>query len=611
MKTYNIHFLSFILSINGLLMGMESSSLTTFINSSQFKDYYSPLGTWEKGMVCSSSFLGSIVGALASGLFGDTIGLVVTLQISVLFSVFGTFLVLSLPSIAILCVARAIKGITYGLNASSIPSYISDTIPRSLQGYSLSVFHISSTVGSILMYYGGYVLIVNTETLLSFKVGWAVELVPSILLLFLNCYLPESPKWLGLQHRWQEASDTVDRMYHKVKNISMNDDEYVIQLYTAGTSIHSLPFSALFSKRFYKHTLVAMAVQILLQITMVGALSGYIMSFCESSSIDGPLTDILGGSLYLLMGLFTFVPLLLLDRTRRKDALIFGYGVLAISYTSMFVVIYQSLTNAVVSSIFRWRVEGIHASIVLATFALILSIYSGCLVSVSWLYTSEILPPTMRSRGYSLCVMVSGFISAVINLVLPTLVEIALYWVFLVLAIVCGLSLVLLIQLPETKNLSNRDVELLFGCNLKAPFYGFTEKNNMGLEVGSMAANSVQRAVVENQTDEFSPSVPDSLNTLPIHQSIIAPPPCHMSSEFAINDTSSYLSADWINVARMSQSCTVQHSESSTLEVRRKSPIYRFDTGESDMTEPFSNKRRKLATIMNHQVRPGNNPFRR
>ena len=532
LKSYNVHIISFILAISGLLIGLESSSLNTFVHSTVFSDYYGPITSWEKGWMGSSGSLGAILGALASGLLGDKTGFLIMLQLAVVFSTVGTLLALSLPSVGILCAARIIKGITYGLLATSVPTYIADTIPKSIQGYSLSIFHISSTFGAILMYYGGYGLLVCLGSMLSFKIAWAAELIPAVALFCLNFVLPESPKHLGLQKRWHEATVTIDRIHRKLKGTSVDNEEYVILLYTAGTSIKSLPFVTLFSRRHYKHTVVGILVQILLQCSMVGVLGTYIVYVCEASSLDVLMRGILGGSLYVFWGLFTFMPLLLLDRTRRKDAMVFGYILLTLAYAAIFAINHWALEVTEIANIFNWSLQGIHASTALALFAFILSVYSGCLVSVSWLYTSEIFPATMRAKGYSMAMIISSLASAIINVIFPTLV---------------GLTL-------------NSDVELLFQSAIPdSETLGYIEKKHIQLAAKTSLSESSS-----NRTD-LVPNGNQFITPVPSQAPIVLPASERIISGETGGETSSFLSTDWIQSRHLSSTSANQQAISTLL----------------------------------------------
>lgn len=566
LKAYNVHIISFILAISGLLIGLEGSSLNTFIHSTVFSDYYGPITSWQKGWVGSSGSLGAILGALASGLLGDKTGFLLILQFAVVFSIGGTLLALSLPSVGVLCAARIIKGITFGLLATSVPTYIADTIPKSSQGYSLSIFHISSTFGAIVMYYGGYGLLICLGSMLSLKIAWAAELVPAVALFCLNFVLPESPKHLGLQKRWQEATVTIDRIHHRLKGNSVDNEEYVILLYTAGTSIKSLPFVTLFSRKHYKHTVVGILVQVLLQCSMVGVLGTYIVYVCEASSLDVLMRGILGGSLYVLLGLFTFIPLLLLDRTRRKDAMVFGYILLTLAYGAIFAINHHALEITEIAGIFNWSLQGIYASTALALFAFILSVYSGCLVSVSWLYTSEIFPATMRAKGYSMAMIVSSLASAVINVIFPTLVGLTLYWLFLGLAIACAFSVVLLAQLPETKQLSNSDVELLFQSGFPdSETLGYFEKKlELAAKTSTSEATSYRTDLVPNES-QFN-------TTAPSQSPIAVPDAGRIMSGGTGGETSSFLSTDWIQNRRLSSASANRQVIATPLPESRFAP---------------------------------------
>lgn len=568
-KTYNIHVISGILAAAGFLIGLESSSLHTFIHSAHFTEYYGPLSSWERGLVGSSLSLGAIIGALAFGILGDKTQFVVVLQTAILLSGLGTVLALSLPSMEVLCGARIIKGMTFGLLATLVPTYIADTIPKSHQGYSLSVFHISSTVGAIAMYYGGYGLQVHIDSMMAIKAAWAAELVPATLLFCLNFVLPDSPKHLGILKRWDEASKTIDRIHRKNKGSAVDNEEYVILLYTAGSSIESMPFLSLFSKRYHKHTAVGVLVQCLLQCSMVGVLGTYIVHLCEASSLETLLRNLLGGSPYVVLGVFTFVPLLLLDHTRRKDAMVFGYFLLTLAYSSIFVINYRTLSLVELSQMFNWNLEGVFASAALALFAFIISVYSGCLVSVSWLYTSEIFPTTMRAKGYSMSMIVSSLASAFINVVFPPLVTLSLYWLFLGLSITCAFSMLLLTRLPETKHLSSGDVELLFlSANVTTDTFPLQEKNDI-------------ESPLESSSPEKAHSVPTSISYELPHEPNRSMPitaPIVPATTGGSREDSSFLSTDWIQARHVSTTSPLQ----PTLSTLVPDEIENFDYTESE-----------------------------
>lgn len=48
-----------------------------------------------------------------------------------------------------------------------------------------------------------------------FRLPWAIQMLPAILLLFCLPLMPRSPRWLAAQDRWEEAVDVLARLHAK------------------------------------------------------------------------------------------------------------------------------------------------------------------------------------------------------------------------------------------------------------------------------------------------------------------------------------------------------------------------------------------------------------
>jgi hypothetical protein len=43
----------------------------------------------------------------------------------------------------------------------------------------------------------------------AFRIPWALQMIPAILLFFFLLFLPESPRWLARKDRWEEAKEVL------------------------------------------------------------------------------------------------------------------------------------------------------------------------------------------------------------------------------------------------------------------------------------------------------------------------------------------------------------------------------------------------------------------
>jgi hypothetical protein len=57
----------------------------------------------------------------------------------------------------------------------------------------------------MIMFYISYGCSFIKGTTASFRVPWALQMIPAIILFFGMIILPESPRWLATKDRWEEC----------------------------------------------------------------------------------------------------------------------------------------------------------------------------------------------------------------------------------------------------------------------------------------------------------------------------------------------------------------------------------------------------------------------
>jgi hypothetical protein len=112
----------------------------------------------------------------------------------------------------------------------------------------------------------------------SFRVAWALQMIPAIILFCLLLLLPESPRWLASKGRWEEAHSVVANVNAKgdLQNplVLLELDEVKEAVRIADES-SKLSFLSLFSPYMWKRTFIGCSAQMWQQLV--------------SSSIEGAL----------------------------------------------------------------------------------------------------------------------------------------------------------------------------------------------------------------------------------------------------------------------------------------------------------------------------------
>lgn len=133
---------------------------------------------------------GSFVGALASGYLTDKLGRKRAIQIGCLIWVIGSIISCAAQNIGMLIAGRFINGLSVGICSAQVPVYISELAPPSKRGRVVGSQQFSITIGILVMYYISYGCSFM-DGAKAFRVPWALQMIPAIILGLALTLLPE------------------------------------------------------------------------------------------------------------------------------------------------------------------------------------------------------------------------------------------------------------------------------------------------------------------------------------------------------------------------------------------------------------------------------------
>lgn len=148
------------------------------------------------GLLASSMLLGSIVGGLGAGILADRFG-----RKTLLMGDLIIFMIFSLLSSVVLnyhwlILFRFVVGLAVGADYAISPTYLAEFAPDKTRGYHLGYVWLAWSVGAVLNFALGAVLVTTLPPQLSWRILFAIAIVPAGFGLFLRQQLPESPRWL-------------------------------------------------------------------------------------------------------------------------------------------------------------------------------------------------------------------------------------------------------------------------------------------------------------------------------------------------------------------------------------------------------------------------------
>lgn len=121
-------------TIGGMIFGFEISSMSAWIGSDQYLEYFNHPGSAEQGGITASMSAGSFVGSLLSGWLADRLGRRLAIQIASVDWIIGAVLQCSSQNVAHLVVGRIVSGLAIGITSSQCIVYLSELAPSRIRG---------------------------------------------------------------------------------------------------------------------------------------------------------------------------------------------------------------------------------------------------------------------------------------------------------------------------------------------------------------------------------------------------------------------------------------------------------------------------------------------
>ncbi|RDX81255.1 putative polyol transporter 3, partial [Mucuna pruriens] len=411
----------------------------------------------------------ALVGSLLAGRTSDYIGRRYTIMLaSVLFMV-GAVLMGYGPNYAILMLGRCIGGVGVGFALMIAPVYSAEISSAASRGFLSSLPELCIGIGIFLGYVSNYSL-----GKLTLKLGWRLMLgvaaVPSIILAFGILAMPESPRWLVMQGRLDDAENVLLQVSNTTQEAELRFAE--IKVAVGFDEKAKVPQKRQQGEGVWKELLVrptpevrwmliaAVGIHFFEHATGIEAVMLYsprIFKKAGVTSKDKLLLATIGIGLTKIV--FLVIALFLLDRVGRRRLLQVSTGGMICGL----LLLGFSLTMVDRSSEqLLWAL-----SLSIAATYMYVAFFNVGLGPVTWVYGSEIFPLKLRAQGSSIGVAVNRTMNAVVSMSFISVYKaITIGGSFFMFAGISVLAWVFFyFFLPETKGVPLEDMEMLFSKN--------------------------------------------------------------------------------------------------------------------------------------------------
>ncbi len=376
-----------IASMAGLLFGYDTAVIAGALT---WLPKYFNLNATQIGWAVSSALVGCVLGALISGNIGNKIGRKKTLLIAALcysISALGSAFAWDFSSFWLF---RILGGFGIGLSAV-VPLYISEISPKEKRGQLASLYQLSITAGILVVYFVNYLISQNASEEWGLSTAWRVmlgsEIIPAGLFTILLLTLPESPRWLVMTGRVDEAKDTLIFL-HGSNNV--NVDEHITTIKEAIEKEKRHQATSIWNPKVRPILIIACLIAILQQAVGINVIIYYGTKLMSDIGIGGEngafIQSVLVGAVNFGA---TFIAIFLIDRWGRKPLMLIGtLGVSATIFLIGLALYFGHMGT--------WLLPVILAYIIF---------FAATLGPIAWVWISELSPIAARAQVVSVAVL--------------------------------------------------------------------------------------------------------------------------------------------------------------------------------------------------------------
>ena len=491
-------------------MGFDASVISGVVG---FIETEFALTRIQLGWSVASLTLTATLAMMVAGPISDRVGRRPVLMASAaLFAVSAIYSALA-PDFVALVIARMIGGFGVGAALIIAPMYIAEIAPAKTRGRMVSFNQLNIVLGISVAFFSNYLILRLgqsgmqwAETLHLGEWAWrwmlGVEALPAFFYFLALLFVPESPRWLAMNNRQDEALEVFARAGDAA---SARANLAAVEHSIADASVAAkAPLAELFAPAMRLVLTIGVSVAILQQITGINSVFFYAPMIFEQSGVGTDAAFMQAVLVGVVNLVFTIVAMTLIDKLGRRPLL--GVGLAGIA-ACMFLLAYgfgsatytlggdaelpaaidsaalqhvqdvefgsdiefrDAVTAAIGEELFKQNESqlvsaaiDLNASLILIGILGFVASFAVSLGPVMWVLFSELFPNRLRGLAISFAGLINSGVSFGVQLVFPWELEnLGNSLTFLIYGAFALIGLVTLMRiLPETKGRSLEELE--------------------------------------------------------------------------------------------------------------------------------------------------------
>jgi len=435
-------------ALAGLMFGLDIGVIS---GATQFIQAEFGVSDHTIEWIVSAMMFGAAVGAAFAGWLSVRLGRKRSLILGAALFVAGSLLCGGAWSPDTLIAARFILGIAIGIAAFTAPLYLAEVAAEDVRGAMISIYQLMITIGIFIAFL--------SDTAFSYSGNWrwmlGVIAIPGALFLVGLLMLPDSPRWLIMRQRKDEAIGVLQRLRGDPAIVAREAADIEEQLATPQQGWRLF----LENRNFRRSVALGIALQLVQQFTGMNVVMYYAPRIFRDMGYDTAMQMWFTAAVGLTNVLATFIAIGLVDRWGRRPILYAGFTVMAIGLGVVGTMMHLGIAG---------HVEQAFTVAMLLVFIVGFAMSAGPLI---WVLCSEVQPLKGRDFGIGCSTFTNWIANMIVGATFLSLLNgighAATFWLYAALNLIF-LSFTYLF-VPETKGVTLEQIErnLMRGVRLR------------------------------------------------------------------------------------------------------------------------------------------------
>ncbi|KAF5026899.1 hypothetical protein F66182_929 [Fusarium sp. NRRL 66182] len=450
-----------------LLFGYDQGVMSGIIDADAFHDYFPETkDSTMKGFVTAIYEIGCLAGAAFILWIGDLLGRRRAMILGGWIMILGVIIQVTAfkghKALAQLIIGRTITGVGNGINTSTIPTYQAECSKTSNRGLLICIEGGVIAIGTLIAYWVDYGCSYGSQDLL-WRFPIAFQCVFGFVVCIFMVWLPESPRWLLLHDRQEDAQ----RVIAAIRGYEIDSEETRAEMERVIDSIRasgfagqkSTPVKALFTggrTQHFRRCLLGAGSQFMQQVGGCNAVIYYFPILCTDIFGDKNFALLLGGINMIVYSIFATSSWFLVERVGRRKLLLYGTcgQMLSMFLTMGFLIPGGTDPGNNAPQISKGAIAGLFTYI---------ASFGASWLPLPWLYPAEVNPLKTRGKANATSTCTNWLFNFAIVMIVPVMLE-KLHWGTYLFFGVANASFfpILYFFYPETANRSLEEIDLIF-----------------------------------------------------------------------------------------------------------------------------------------------------